>query len=144
MAVPAGTSAPDIHEADRVARRLEALVDLGLERTFHPPIQTDSVRIDARTARVTCTRPAMGTLVAVTSLGPSEERLVEAIGRAFEEMDRLVALLSRHDRASPLAHLNRTGRLDGPPPEVAKLLSHALEYHRFTGGAFDATVAPCM
>jgi thiamine biosynthesis lipoprotein len=130
--------------AGRVARGLEALVDLGFERTVVPEVRTELVRADARTMRVTSTRPAMGTRVTVAAIGPSEHRAVEAIGRAFEEMDRLVGLLSRHEPSSPLAHLNRTGRLDGPPPELAHVVEQALAYHRLTGGAFDVTVAPLV
>jgi len=144
MAVPARTPGQDTFEAARIARKLEALVDLGFERSFAPPVQTQTVRCDARTARVTCTRPAMGTLVTVTAVGPSEQRLADAIGRAFEEMDRLVGLLSRHQGDTPVSHLNRTGRLDGPPPEVALVVGQALEFHRLTGGVFDPTVAPLV
>jgi len=144
MAVPARTPRLEQREAARIARRLEALVDLGFERSFVPTVQTESARVDARTARVTCGRPAMGTLVSVTAVGPSEDGLADAAGAAFEEMDRLVALLSRRDRASPVSHLNRGGRLDGPPPEVARVVRSALDFHRSTGGAFDVTVAPLV
>jgi FAD:protein FMN transferase len=144
MAEPGGATAEEPRNTASVARRIEALVDLGFERTFVPEIRTKVVRADARTTRVTCTRPAMGTLVTVAAIGPSEDRATEAIGRAFEEMDRLVGLLSRHERSSPLAQLNRTGRLDGPPPELACVVEQALEYHRLTGGIFDVTVAPLV
>jgi len=143
MAEPGGVTAEEPRNT-AVARRLEALVDLGFERSFVPETRTEVVRADARTTRVTCTRPAMGTLVTVATIGPSEDCVTEAIGRAFEEMDRLVGLLSRHERSSPLAQLNRTGRLDGPPPELAHVVEQALEYHRLTGGAFDVTVAPLV
>jgi thiamine biosynthesis lipoprotein len=59
-------------------------------------------------------------------------------------MDRLIGLLSRHEPSSPLAQLNRTGRLEAPAPELALVVERALEYHRLTGGAFDATVAPLV
>jgi FAD:protein FMN transferase len=144
MAEPVGMPEQQSREGASVARRLEALVDLGFERTFVPEVWTDVVRADARTVRVTSTRPAMGTLVTVAAISSSEDRATEAVFRAFEEMDRLVGLLSRHDRGSPLAHLNRTGRLDGPDPEVALVVERALEYHRLTGGAFDVTVAPLV
>jgi thiamine biosynthesis lipoprotein len=131
-------------EPASLVRRLEALAELGFERSVIPEIRTDVLRTDARTVRVTSTRPAMGTLVTVTTIGPSEDQAGEAVGRAFEEMDRLVGLLSRHERSSPLAHLNRTGRVDGPPPELACVVEQALEYHRLTGGIFDVTVAPLV
>jgi FAD:protein FMN transferase len=131
-------------EALHVARTLAALRDLGLERVESPEAATRAVPVDARTWQLTGERPAMSTLVSVTALGPSLPRLEDALGRAFEAMDRLIGLLNRFDGASPVAHLNATGRLDGPPPEVGEVLSRALEYHRFTRGAFDVSVAPLV
>jgi FAD:protein FMN transferase len=131
-------------EPARIGRRLEALVDLGFERTWEPEVRTDVARTDERTVRVTSARPAMGTLVSIAAIGPSTDRLTDAIGRAFAEMDRLIGLLSRHDRTSPLTHLNRTGRLEGPAPEARTVVARALEYHRLTSGAFDVTVAPLV
>jgi thiamine biosynthesis lipoprotein len=144
MANPARTPEQDYHEAARVSRKLEALVDLGFERTFHPPVAVDRTRLDQRTWRVACARPAMNTHVGVTTLGPSAERLEEAVGRAFDEMDRLIGLLSRHDRASPLSHLNATGRIDGPPPELREVVATALDFHAASAGAFDISVVPLL
>ncbi len=131
-------------DAARVARKLEGLVDLGFERTFRPPVEVRRERLDDGSVRVACGRPAMNTHVALTAIGPSVERIEEAVGRAFEELDRLVALLSRHDRASPVSHLNAAGRLDGPPPELRAVLAAALEIHGTSGGAFDPSVAPLL
>jgi thiamine biosynthesis lipoprotein len=144
MANPARTPEQEYHEAARVARKLEALVDLGFQRTFHPPVETHRERLDPRTVRVAAARPAMNTHVAVTALGPSGERLEDAIARAFEEMDRLIGLLSRHDRTSPVSHLNATGRLDGPPPEVRAVVGAGLAFHGASAGAFDISVAPLL
>jgi len=144
MADPARTPDLEYREAARVARKLEALMDLGFERTFHPPVETRRERVDARTVRVACARAAMNTHVAVTMLGPSVERLEEAVGRAFEEMDRLIGLLSRFDRASPVWQLNAAGRLEGPPPEVREVVGTALAFHGPTGGAFDISVLPLL
>jgi thiamine biosynthesis lipoprotein len=144
MADPAPTPKQEFHDAARVARKLEALVDLGFERRFTPPVDTSTTRLDKRTWRTTCARPAMNTHVAVTAVGPSGERLEEAIGRAFAEMDRLIGLLSRHDRTSPVSHLNVAGHLDGPPPEVTEVVRTALEFHGVSGGAFDISVAPLL
>jgi FAD:protein FMN transferase len=127
-----------------VARTLAALRDLGLERVESPGAAVQALPIEPQTWQVSGERPAMGTLVSVTALGPSRARLDDALGRAFEAMDRLIGLLSRFDAASPVCHLNATGRLDGPPPEVAEVLTRALEYHRLTRGAFDVSVAPLV
>ncbi len=144
MADPARTPEREYHEAARVARRLEALVDLGFERTFHPPVETRRDWLDERTVRLACARAAMNTHVALTMLGPSAERLEEAAGRAFEEMDRLIGLLSRFDRASPVWQLNAAGRLEGPPPEVREVVAAALAFHGTSSGAFDISVLPLL
>ena len=76
----------------------------------------------------------------VESAGVGEE----AIARAFDEMDRLIAIFSRHDPTSALAVLNQEGRLDAPPGELALVVARALAYHRLSAGAFDPTVAPLV
>jgi len=144
MRAPPPSTDLRMDDAARVARTLAALRDLGLERVESPDVATQAVRVGPKGWQVTGERPAMGTLVSVTALGPSRERLEDALGRAFEAMDRLIGLLSRFDGASPVSHLNATGRLDGPPPEVGEVVSHALDYHRLTRGAFDVSVAPLV
>jgi thiamine biosynthesis lipoprotein len=86
----------------------------------------------------------MGTLVAVTAIHPSQTRAEDAIGRAFDEMERVVALLNRYDSASPLSYLNVEGAIDRPPPELAHVVSLSREYHELSGGAFDVTVQPLV
>jgi thiamine biosynthesis lipoprotein len=127
-----------------IARRLEALVAMGLERASAPPTATEVVRLDRKTARLSSMRAAMGTRVRLTGLAGSPERLEEAAGRAFEEMDRLVALLTRFETASPVSVLNAAGRLDAPPPEVARVVAIALTFHALSRGAFDVSVAPLL
>lgn len=144
MHEPMPASAQEVREAARAARQLERLVDLGFERTFRPPVETHRAHLDKRTWRVAWARPAMNTHVAVTALGSSAERLEEAIGRGFAEMDRLIGVLSRHDRASPLAHLNATGRLEGPPPELREVVAAAQTLHGTSAGAFDISVLPLL
>lgn len=94
--------------------------------------------------RVDAARPAMGTLVSIAAFGRSIARLEEAVGRAFEEMDRLIAILSRHRPDSALSSLNDAGRLSRPPHELAHLLDRARRYHALTRGAFDVSVAPLV
>jgi thiamine biosynthesis lipoprotein len=86
----------------------------------------------------------MGTHVSVTALGESPARLEEAAGRAFGEMDRLIALLTRFEPASPVSVLNAAGRLGGPPPEVFQVVAGALGFHKLSAGAFDVSVAPLL
>ena len=100
--------------------------------------------VHRKTVKLVCTRAAMGTHVAVTALGRSPGQLQEAVGRAFEEMDRLIALLTRYEPASPVSVLNSTGRLDGPPQEVSEVVAGALGFHKLSSGAFDVSVAPLL
>jgi len=131
-------------EASSIARKFAKLVDMGFERVDLSPVTTESVRIDRRTHKVVCSRPAMGTLVSVTALGRSGERIHEAIGRAFDEMDRLIGIFSRFDGSSAVTHLNNSGRIAGPPPEFSKVISSSLQYNRVSGGAFDISVEPVV
>jgi thiamine biosynthesis lipoprotein len=130
--------------AARIARQLARLVDMGFERTDQTAVTTETVRLDGATVQAIGGRPAMGTVVSVSAVGPSADRLEEAIGRACEEMDRLIALFSRFEPASAVSQLNAAGRLEGPPPEVLRVMRRAAEYHAISGGAFDVTVAPLV
>lgn len=129
---------------DRLPGKLSALLDLGLERIEPPPVTTESVRLDRSSHKLTQYRPAMGTFISVTAIHGSEARAAEAIGAALAEMDRLVAILNRFDEASALTELNRHGRIEGPPPELARVVGRALHYHRLSGGVFDASVKPLV
>ena len=86
----------------------------------------------------------MGTLVSISALTRSQGRAEEAIGRAFEEMDRLIRVFSRFEHASALTQLNDTGKLRGAPPEFSHVLSQSLLYHELSGGAFDVSVEPVV
>lgn len=133
-----------IDDAARVAHTLAALRNLGLERVESPEVDLRSVRVTPGTWQVSAGRAAMSTLVTVIALGRSRAMVEDAVGRSFEEMHRLVGLLSRFDAASPVSHLNATGKLDGPPPEVGEVVGGALRIHRLTRGAFDVSVAPLV
>ncbi len=133
-----------MNETAHVARKLSALAGMGFERVDVSPITTEARRIDRRTHRVTCSKPAMGTLVTVSALARSQDRAEEAIGRAFEEMGRLIRIFNRYDAASAISHLNDAGRLQGAPPEFCRVLSQSLRYHELSGGTFDVSVEPVV
>ncbi len=133
-----------MEDTTRIARKLAALERMGLERVEAAAPVTDAVRIERKSYQVTSSRPAMGTVVAVTALARSRERAEEAIGRAFEEMDRLIAIFSRYEGSSAVSRLNDDGRLDGAPPEFSRVLSRSLYYNWLSGGAFDMTVEPVV
>lgn len=123
---------------------LSSLLALGFERSPDPVAASHAERVDRRTIRVSAARPAMGTLVTITALARSRARAEEAIGRAFEEMDRLIGILSRFESGSALSQLNHAGRLGSPPPELHHVLDRALRYHRTTRGVFDISVWPVL
>jgi thiamine biosynthesis lipoprotein len=133
-----------MHEAARIARKLSALRQLGLERVDCVPVTTQALRIDRKTHKVTRTKLAMGTLVSVSALARSQQRAEEAIGRALEEMDRLIAVFSRYESGSALSQLNHAGRLDSAPPELAHVISRSQQFHEVTRGTFDISVAPVI
>ena len=131
-------------EASSIARKLSVLEDMGLERVDVSPMMCESTPVDQDTHKISCTRPAMGTLVAVTILNDSQDQAEEAIGCAFEEMDRLIAMLSRYEASSAVCCLNDQGRMDGLPPEFAHLVSRSLHFHDLSRGAFDISVEPVV
>ena len=133
-----------MQDAARIARKLAALEGMGLERVDLSPFTTEALRIDRKTFQVTSSRPAMGTLVSVTAIGRSRGESEQAIGRALEEMDRLIAVFSRYDPASPVSCLNESGKLGHAPPEFSRVLSRSLYYHWLSGGAFDISVEPLV
>jgi thiamine biosynthesis lipoprotein len=131
-------------ETPPIARKLAALESLGFERVDLSPVTTEAVRLGRRAFKVTSARPAMGTLVSISALARSQQRAEEAIGRALEEMDRLIGVFSRFEGTSAIAELNDAGRLDCAPPEFSHVLSRSLAYHEQSGGAFDITVEPLV
>jgi thiamine biosynthesis lipoprotein len=117
---------------------------MGLERVEVLPVTTQACRVEPRAFKVGISRPAMSTLVSVTALHSSRDTIEEATGRAFEEMDRLIGSLSRFEPASAVSVLNQQGRLRDVPPELGRIVSSALEYHRLSRGSFDVTVQPLV
>ncbi|MFO1059733.1 MAG: FAD:protein FMN transferase [Dongiaceae bacterium] len=71
---------------------------------------------------------------------PAEGRRL--IGLALAEVARLEAVLSLYRPDSALVALNRSGRLDGPPLDLLRILAESAAFHRLSGGAFDVTVQP--
>jgi thiamine biosynthesis lipoprotein len=109
-----------------------------------PASQAEAVLFGHREYKVTKTRLAMGTYVSMTAIHSSRDEAEEAIGLAFQEVDRLCGLLSRHDAASPVAQLNAMGYLKNAPLEVLELVARSLRHHRQSGGVFDITVKPIL
>ena len=105
---------------------------------------SECVAFNKKLYKVTRTRLAMGTFVAVTVLHPSQGEADDAIGRAFEEMTRVSRLLDRYNSSSAIGTLNRDGYLADMPTEVSDVVGRSIHFHKVTGGAFDITVKPLV
>jgi thiamine biosynthesis lipoprotein len=86
----------------------------------------------------------MGTLVTAAAVTASPDRAASGIESAFEEMERLVDVFSRHDPDATVARLNASGSLVDPAPELVSVLRTSRRVHDRTGGAFDPTVLPAL
>ena len=132
-------------EQRRSFLKLSGLLGLGAVGAALLPVdRAEAVLFGKSEYKVTRTRLAMGTYVAMTAIHPSRDQAEQAIGQAFEEIDRLTALLSRHDGKSPVAILNAEGKLASAPPEILEVVARSLYFHRQTNGAFDITVKPVV
>ncbi len=129
---------------DDADQPLDALLDLGLTPVDLPPVTCEVEKVGKKKYRIVSACPAMGTLVSVTMIHSSRERAEEAAGRAFEEIERLTGILSRHDDSTALAYLNREGLLKGVPAELDAVVRQALHYNRISNGSFDVSVKPLV
>lgn len=124
--------------------RLSGMLGLGVATAGIVPAKAEAVRFDKKMTKVSERRLAMGTFVSMTLIHPSKDQAEEAIGQAFNEIERLSGLLSRFDAATAVAQLNKEGYLKDLPEEVAQVVSRSLYYHRVSGGNFDITVKPVV
>jgi thiamine biosynthesis lipoprotein len=105
---------------------------------------SESVAFDRKLYKVTRARLSMGTFAAITAMHPSRAEADDAIGKAFDEMDRMTRLLNRYESASAIGTLNKEGHLSDMPPEVSQVIARALHFHKESNGAFDMTVKPLV
>ena len=126
--------------------KLSGLLGLGVATSaaLLPAEKAEALLFGKDEYQVQRTKLLMGSFLAITAFHPSRDRAEQAVGLAFDEIDRLCRLLSRHDAATPVAQLNQTGSLKGAPLEVLEVVARSLAYNRETNGAFDITVKPLM
>jgi len=88
-------------------------------------------------------RPMMATVVAVTVRGCDADALEERVRESFAEMERLAAILSEWDPASPVSRVNSRAGVEPVrvPLELYDVLQTALHVSHLTSGAFDPTWA---
>ncbi|RLB35413.1 MAG: FAD:protein FMN transferase [Deltaproteobacteria bacterium] len=124
--------------------KLSGLLGIGAASATIVPVSAEAVRFNRKLVKVSKTRLAMGTFVSMTLIHHSTDQAQEAMGLAFEEIDRLAGLLSRFNESAAVAQLNKEGYLKGVPPELMLVVSRALYYNNLTGGSFDITVKPVI
>ena len=90
------------------------------------------------------TRSVMGTYLTITIVDEDKSGATAAIEDSFAEINRLSAFMSRHDPASKLSILNKSGQLSDAPSELVSVLELSRTCSELTGGAFDVTVLPLV
>jgi thiamine biosynthesis lipoprotein len=123
---------------------MSGLLGIGVVSGLAIPGAADAVKFDKNNYKVSRTKIAMGTIVSMTLIHSSKDQAEEAIGLAFEEIERLSALMNRFSGSTAVSSLNQEGRLTDAPPELQRVLERSLLYSRLTGGAFDITVKPVV
>jgi thiamine biosynthesis lipoprotein len=122
---------------------LTGALSLGVA-TVGIPLPTEAVKFDRTLYKVSKSQLGMGTFINMIAFHPSKGAAEEAMGRAFDEINRLTSLMTRFQSTSYIGHLNTTGSLKGAPSEVMEVLRSSLRYHTISQGAFDITVMPIV
>lgn len=114
--------------------KLSGFLGLGVASASIVPITAEAMKFSKRMYKVSKTRVAMGTFVSMTLIHSSRDKAEEAMGRAFDEIERLTGLMNRFDETTAVAQLNKEGYLREIPPQVAHVVARALYYHRLSQG----------
>lgn len=134
-----------VDEKRRSFLKLSGLLGLGAaSAALLPAEKAEAFLFGPKEYKVSKTRLAMGTFVAMTAIHSSRDEAEQAIGLAFEEMDRLSDLLTHFNDRSAVGTFNRDGKLSEIPVELSELLGRSLYFNKLTGGAFDVTVKPLV
>jgi thiamine biosynthesis lipoprotein len=91
-------------------------------------------------------RPLLGTLVEITASGIFPDKVQSAIDCAFDEVERVHALMSYHAADSDVSRINREA-FDHPvqvDEHTMRVLTAAYEMSEASSGQFDITVAPTL
>ncbi|MCF8083815.1 MAG: FAD:protein FMN transferase [Deltaproteobacteria bacterium] len=135
-------------ENDPVDRRsflkLSGILGAGILSVAAVPVSAEALRFDRRLYKVSKTRLTMGTFVSMTLLHSSRDEAQQAMGEAFDEIDRLTRIMSRFDSSTAVAQLNHEGVLKDIPPEVAEVMARSMKFHNLSGGAFDISIKPVV
>jgi thiamine biosynthesis lipoprotein len=87
---------------------------------------------------------SMGTVYEIVAYDASSARASDAIGKAFEEVDRLDQVMSDYKPGSDLSRLNRSAHFhaESVPRDLYQVMQESLRYSELSAGAFDVTVGP--
>lgn len=123
---------------------LKTLAILAGGATLAPVMRVLPALASSSLVSTTEERMLMGTFVSMTVLAPSRLQGQEALGHAFEDMERQIGIFNRFDSTTALSVLNDSGRLTHAPRELLDVLAHSSELHRQSGTRFDITIAPVV
>ena len=89
---------------------------------------------------------AMGTEFTLTLFAPDQQTADHVAAAAFDEIDRLEALLSNYRPSSELSRISRDAATQAviTDPETFRFLDRSLFWSRQSNGAFDITVGPLL
>ena len=90
------------------------------------------------------TRTMMGTFVNFTIIGQDQVSCTEALQETVAHMEKVGHAINMYKPESPLAQLNREGKLENADPVLIKVITLAQEMAQLTNGAFDPTVLPLL
>ncbi len=124
--------------------KLSGMLGIGVTLAGTIPGIAEAVRFNRDFYKVSRMRLTMGTFVSITAIHPSRDQAEDAIGKAFDEIDRLVREMNRFDTRTAISHLNEEGTLKDISPEIYHVLSRSLYFYNITGGYFDITVKPVV
>ena len=124
--------------------RISGILGLGIWTSAFFPSISEAVRFDRSLYKVSRMKIKMGTFVNIIVIDPSKDRADEAIGRAFDTIDRLCRILSRFESGTEVFQLNREGKIKGCCPELLDTIRESIYFSRLTKGAFDITVKPVV
>ena len=112
--------------------------------TLGLPLPTEAIKFDRTLYKVSKSRLGMGTFINMIAFHPSQGEAEDAIGRAFEEIQRLSDIMTRYKSSSQVSHLNSSGTLNEVSPELVEVLKSSLHYHGISRGTFDITIKPVV
>ena len=124
--------------------KLSGLLGLGMASASFMPLTAEAVKFDRKQYKISDTQLTMGTFVSMTLIHVSRDEAEQAMGKAFEEINRLVGMMNRFNDTTAIGLLNREGIIRDIPKEMSWVVSRGLEYHRLSRGHFDITVKPIV